>query len=88
MTSDQTYKIFQVLCAVATIGWAAAYGYENYRGGECTETFKTVAESNQTRIKSVQDRIERVRVREQNLQARTGELIKRFSPADGSAGTK
>jgi hypothetical protein len=88
MNSNQSYAAFQVMCAAAMIGWAAAYGYKHYRASECTETLKTALESNQTEISSIQNRTEKIRTREQNLQARAGELIKKLSPADGGAGAK
>ena len=76
MTSSLVYKILQILSGVAMIAWGVVYGYENYRGDQCTESFNQLLESNQIRITDLQARIDKVRVREASLQARTNELIK------------
>jgi hypothetical protein len=88
MLSTQAYRIFQVVTAVAMIGWAAAYGYESRQYDQCTEAFGPLAESNQARIRNVQARIEKVRAREESLQARSGELIKQLNTPDGNADKK
>jgi hypothetical protein len=86
MTSSLMFKILQVLSGLAMIGWGVAYGYENYRGDRCSESFNELSASTQMRITDLQARIERVRVREASLQARTNELIKSVNTPD--AGTK
>ncbi len=70
MTSPQIYKCLQSGFAAAMIVWAVAYGYANYQGNQCTQTFKTLSESNQARIKNVQARIDKIRTREERLQSR------------------
>ena len=74
MTSTQTYRIFQVVFAVAmliaTIGWLIAYSYASDQSDQCTQTFKELSESIQVRSKNVQARIDKVKVRQESLQAR------------------
>jgi hypothetical protein len=82
MTSSLTFKILQILSGVVMIGWGVAYGYENYRGDRCTESFNQLFESNQLRITDLQARIDKVRAREASLQARANQLIKDVNTPD------
>jgi hypothetical protein len=84
MTRSLIYPTLQILSGAAMICWGVAYGYENYRGDQCTESFNQLSDSNQARISDLQARIDKVRAREASLQARTNELIKGVnSPAPG-----
>jgi hypothetical protein len=84
MTSTQTYVVFQIVCAVAVIGLAVGYGYANHEGNQCTQAFKELAESNQARSKNLLARIDKVRAREESLQARSSDLIRKFNTPDGN----
>jgi hypothetical protein len=85
VTSSLTFKILQILTGLAMIGWGVVYGYENYRGDRCIESFNQLSESNQVRITDMQARIDKVRAREASLQARTNQLIKGVNTPDGGA---
>jgi hypothetical protein len=84
MTSTQTYMVFKIVCAVAMIGWAVGYGYANHEANQCTQAFTELAESNKARSKNLLARIDKVRAREESLQTRSNDLIKKFDTPDGS----
>ena len=88
MTSTRAFKVFQLACAAAMIGFALPYGYESYQASQCLQAFDQLSQSNQARIKNVQARIEQVRTREASLQARSSELIKKFNGPDRNGRNK
>ena len=69
----------QLTLGIALIVWGITYGYQNYRGDQCSEAFDTLAASNQARIDNVQARLDRIRTREAALQARAGEVAKKLN---------
>jgi hypothetical protein len=73
------YSIFQLVLAFALIGWGIAYGYANYQGDDCTETFNALSASNQARVNSVQIRIHQDGARVEELQARARQVTKGFN---------
>jgi hypothetical protein len=69
----------QLTLGIALIACGIAYGYENYQGDKCSQAFDAVLASNQTRIKDVQARLDRNRVRDAALQARVAEIVRTFN---------
>jgi hypothetical protein len=88
MTSSLIFRALAILFGVAIIGLAVASLYENHLGNQCTETFDQLSDSNQARLRDLQARIDKVRTRQANLQARSNELIKSINTPDAGAGTK
>jgi hypothetical protein len=89
MTITRTYKILLPLAtAIAVIGWAVAYGYEDHQLSECRQLATTLSETNQARIKNSEGRTVKIRAREKSLQARTNELIRTLNGPDSNESTK
>jgi hypothetical protein len=82
MTITQTNKALRLASAIAVIGWAAAYGYEEYKFNECRQDVTTLVETNQARIKNSEARTVRIRAREESLSARSTELIRTLNGPD------
>jgi len=88
MTGTQIHKIFQIAVAFATIGCLGVFGYENYIGSQCNQTFNERAASNQAQLDAVQLRKDKILSREKSLQSRSGEFIKKLGGPDGGQGSK
>jgi hypothetical protein len=73
------YSIIQLPLGVALIAWGITYGYQNYRGDQCSEAFDTLSAANQVGINHVQARLEMIRTREAALGARVAEFAKKFN---------
>ena len=68
--SDTLLAGIQAVIGIVVIALAVTAGYQNYQGDKCSEAFKALAATNQTRINQVQARLDAVRVREAALQLR------------------
>jgi hypothetical protein len=76
MTITQTNKVLRLASAIAVIGWAVAYGYEEHQLNECRQSVTTLIETNQARIKASDARTVKIRAREESLKTRSSESIR------------
>jgi hypothetical protein len=82
------YTVLQGVLAVATMVFLGVFGYESYVGGQCNQMVNERVASSQAQLDTVQRRIDKIHARQESLQARSGEPIKKFDGPDSGQGSK
>jgi hypothetical protein len=82
------YSLSQAVLGLVTIVCLGVFGYENYIGSQCNQTFDERAASSRAQVDTLQPRIDKILLRQKNLQSRSGEVIQKFDGPDSGQGIK